>query len=116
MKRIIVTDDEPMNLRMAEFLLRKNGYDVVLADSGKDCLEKLAGGADLVLLDILMPGMDGFQTCQMIRDSYPDIPVIFLTAAEGSDIIEKGLEMGCDCISKPFLPEVLLSAVKKRIG
>ena len=57
MAKIIITDDEPMNRRMTEFMLTKNGYETVKAASGEECLSKLSDGADLVLLDVMMPGL-----------------------------------------------------------
>lgn len=62
MAKIIITDDEPMNRRMTEFMLTKNGYETVKAASGEECLSKLSDGADLVLLDVMMPGLNGFET------------------------------------------------------
>lgn len=82
MAKIIITDDEPMNRRMTEFMLTKNGYETVKAASGEECLSKLSDGADLVLLDVMMPGLNGFETLKRMRGVGITIPVIFLTAAE----------------------------------
>lgn len=85
MAKIIITDDEPMNRRMTEFMLTKNGYETVKAASGEECLSKLSDGADLVLLDVMMPGLNGFETLKRMRGVGITIPVIFLTAAEDNE-------------------------------
>lgn len=107
MAKIIITDDEPMNRRMTEFMLTKNGYETVKAASGEECLSKLSDGADLVLLDVMMPGLNGFETLKRMRGVGITIPVIFLTAAE---------ELGVPCVRKPFRPDDLLNAVRNAIG
>ena len=112
MSKIIITDDEPMNLRMTEFTLTKNGYEAVKASSGEECLEKLSGGADLVLLDVLMPGLNGFETLERIRADGNAVPVIFLTAAEDVETLKKAEAIGIPCVRKPFKPDALLSAVR----
>lgn len=76
MAKIIITDDEPMNRRMTEFMLTKNGYETVKAASGEECLSKLSDGADLVLLDVMMPGLNGFETLKRMRGVGITIPVI----------------------------------------
>lgn len=112
MPRIIITDDEPMNLRMTEFVLNKNGYETIKTSSGGECLEALADGADLVLLDVMMPGLNGFETYQQIRGGGYDVPVIFLSAAEDSQTIRHAESLGVPCIRKPFKPDELLTAVR----
>ena len=87
MAKIIITDDEPMNRRMTEFMLTKNGYETVKAASGEECLSKLSDGADLVLLDVMMPGLNGFETLKRMRGVGITIPVIFLTAAEDNETL-----------------------------
>lgn len=67
MPLIIITDDEPMNIRMTEFVLRKYGYSTVSAGSGEECVALAEKGADLILMDVLMPGMDGLQTYEKLR-------------------------------------------------
>ena len=67
MPLIIITDDEPMNIRMTEFVLRKYGYSTVSAGSGEKCVVLAEKGADLILMDVLMPGMDGLQTYEKLR-------------------------------------------------
>lgn len=114
MPRIIITDDEPMNLRMTEFMLQKNGYDSIYkASSGRECLELLKGGADLVLLDMLMPGMDGLQTYERLRELNENVPVIFLTSSEDKETMEQIRATGAGVVRKPFKPEELLDYVRK---
>ncbi|MCI7768538.1 MAG: response regulator [Oscillospiraceae bacterium] len=116
MKRIIVTDDEPMNLKMTEFILKKNGYEVITAASGSECLNAVKENkADLILLDLLMPEMNGFETFEELRacEEGRDIPVILLTAAEDIETLEKADAMGIfACVRKPFKQPDLLSKIK----
>lgn len=116
MAKIIITDDEPMNRRMTEFMLTKNGYETVKAASGEECLSKLSDGADLVLLDVMMPGLNGFETLKRMRGIGITIPVIFLTAAEDNETLHKAEELGVPCVRKPFRPDDLLNAVRNAIG
>ncbi len=115
MHKIIITDDEPMNLRMTEFILQKNGYDVVKTSSGEECLTALADGADLVLLDVMMPGLNGFDTYELIRKQGYSVPVVFLTAAEDSCTLERTRQLGVEDIRKPFKPDTLLSVISNYI-
>lgn len=89
MPLIIITDDEPMNIRMTEFVLRKYGYSTVSAGSGEKCVVLAEKGADLILMDVLMPGMDGLQTYEKLRSCGIEIPVVFLTSAEDAETVEK---------------------------
>lgn len=113
MALIIIADDEPMNIRMTEFVLRKYGYSTVSANSGEECLDLAQRGADLVLLDVLMPGMDGLQTYERLRTVDGNVPVIFLTSAEDADTVERIRRTGAGVLSKPFRPEQLLAEVRK---
>lgn len=120
MKKIIVTDDEPMNLKMTEFILKKNGFEVILASSGEDCLKAVKdNSADLILLDLIMPEMNGFDTFQRIRESEngKDIPVILLTAADDSETYEKADSLGIfACVGKPFKQPVLIENINRALG
>lgn len=116
MKKIIVTDDEPMNLKMTGFVLKKNGYDVIPAASGEECIQAVKDNdADLILLDLLMPEMNGFETFEKLRacEEGKNIPVILLSAAEDSDTLEKAASMGIfACVGKPFKHPDLLSKIE----
>lgn len=116
---ILVVDDVPNNLRLLQNLLRKQGYDVRLATSGKLALRSLTRFApDLILLDILMPEMDGYQVCKLIKNNpeTKDIPVIFLTALnEGLDKLKAFEVGGADYITKPFQIEEALARIKNQL-
>lgn len=117
---ILIVDDNPQNIQVVYSVLNKNGYKKVLfATSGEDALkiieEKLP---DLILLDIMMPGIDGYEVCKRVQENErtEDIPVIFLTAKSYNEDIIKGLETGAvDYITKPFDNEILLARVKTHL-
>ena len=119
-KWIIVVDDDTANLKIAGHILSKNNMRVTALKSGKSFLEYIDGNGmpDLVLLDIMMPEMDGFETLVKLREletrkGLMKTPVIFLTADEDVDTETRGFEVGVsDFIRKPFNPDVLL----RRIG
>ncbi len=111
--RILVVDDDPPSVKMISFLLREEGYEVVSADNGESALELIDREApDLVILDVMMPHLDGFEVCRRIRQKQ-DVPVIFLSAK--GETVDKvaGLELGADdYLAKPFEPAELLARVK----
>ncbi len=117
---VIVVDDDIQNLRMAERILGKQEIRVTPLPSGEKLIEFLRANEapDLILLDIKMPGMDGFETYEALRtlDNGKFVPVIFLTADEGIKTETKGLTMGAmDFIRKPFIPDVLNIRVRHSI-
>ncbi len=119
---VIVVDDDVANLKTAGHVLSKANMRVTALKSGKALLEYLADDAnkpDLILLDILMPEMDGFETIEKLRSENSktrNIPVIFLTANEEAESETKGLELGAmDFIKKPFSPDVLTMRVRHTI-
>lgn len=114
-KRILVVDDDMMNLKMADFILKQNGYEAVLSTSGEDALEKLkVEHIDLILLDIEMPGMNGIETFKFLMLDYIDIPVMFLTASENPQDEMEAVGLGAaDYVKKPFMPNELLMRVSK---
>lgn len=113
---ILVVDDDPMNLRMAEFILERQGYIVCKVESGVECLSYLKiHRPDLILLDIEMPIMNGIRTLEIIRSTpeWKDIPVMFLTAAaDPGTVVEAGSLGIVDYVKKPFMPEELIKRVK----
>ena len=113
---IYVVDDDTANLKMAGHILSKSGMRVTGFKSGKTMLESLAENRpDLILLDIMMPDLDGFETLARLRLTKRgcDVPVIFLTADEEAETEAKGLQLGAmDFIKKPFVPEVLVLRVR----
>lgn len=118
MKKILVVDDSAENLKIVESVL-KESYKLILVKSGKKALDYLEKNpVDLVLLDILMSGMDGFETYEKIRTLKlnQNVPVIFLTADADSESEVKCLKMGAvDFIKKPFIPEVMLNRIRRSI-
>ena len=116
---ILVIDDDTSNLRMASHILSKEGLRVSCLKSGEDAIRFLEESRpDLILLDVHMPGMDGFDPIAAVRgtEKTADIPVIFLTADDDSETETKGLKAGAmDFIKKPFVPEVLLLRVRHTI-
>ena len=116
-KKILAVDDEKHIVRLVQVNLERAGYEVVAAYDGKEALEKVRDeNPDLVVLDVMMPYMDGFEVLQNLRrnPSTRDIPVIMLTAkAQDADVF-KGWQSGVDCyLTKPFNPMELLSFVKR---
>lgn len=116
---ILVVDDDISNLRMASHILGEEKMRVSCLKSGEDAIKFLQENRpDLILLDIHMPGMNGFETMAVIKgnEATADIPVIFLTADDDSNAETKGLKAGAmDFIKKPFVPEVLLLRVRHTI-
>lgn len=116
---ILVVDDEPINLEVLDRQLRTAGYRVILADDGKAALDLCAARKpDVILLDIMMPRMDGYELCQKIRESYQPtmLPIIMLTAKnQVSDLVE-GLSVGAnDYIAKPFTRKELLARIRTHL-
>jgi two-component system alkaline phosphatase synthesis response regulator PhoP len=116
-KKILAVDDERHIVRLVQVNLERAGYEVVTAFDGKDALEKVeAENPDLVVLDVMMPYMDGFEVLQQLRKnpSTRELPVIMLTAkAQDADVF-RGWQSGVDCyLTKPFNPMELISFVKR---
>ncbi len=117
---VIVVDDDVTNLKMAGYILSKKGMRVSALKSGQALLDYLSANdaPDLILLDIKMPGMDGFETMKRLRaqereQGKEEIPVIFLTADENEESEMTGLSLGAmDFIKKPFIPDVLALRVR----
>ena len=115
---ILVVDDEKINIRLIENICKNEPlYKVIAAESGKQAIDIVGNQQiDLVLLDIEMPDMDGFQTLEEIR-KITDVPVIFVTAYKDYKLIKRARQMGVeDYITKPFLPIVFLETLYGVIG
>lgn len=114
---ILIVDDEISILVPLKFLLEKNNFNVTLAQSGKDAFDAIEKKKpDLILLDIMLPDLDGYEIFQMIRQNpqWDDIKVICLTAKNRDVDIAKGLNLGVDAyITKPFSNEDLLAEVRR---
>ena len=114
-RKILIVDDELSILVSLKFLLEKNHFDVELAQSGREALENIARSKpDLILLDIMLPDLDGYEIFQVIRrrPEWDDIKVIYLTARSRDLDIAKGLNLGADAyITKPFSNALLLEKI-----
>ena len=119
-KKILIVDDEPGISVALQFLMEQQGYNVQTAESGEFALELIYQyNPDLVLLDIMLPGIDGWEVCEIVRlnPDYRNIKIIFLTAKSSEVEIAKGLALGGDAyITKPFLNDELVAKVKELLG
>ncbi len=116
-KKILLVDDSRTVLLMHQLLLADRGYELLTARDGEDALEKaLAARPDLIFLDVIMPGMDGFATCQALRahETTRDIPIIMVTTSNEPENVQRGFECGCsDYITKPFNDNELLDKLER---
>lgn len=123
-KFILIVDDDPDIQESMNIILESQGYNVVIATNGVECFERLAEDKpDLIILDLLMPGMDGFAVFKELRSEkwaeYRDIPILILTsireeASRRRYELETGLELNADdYIEKPLSPEFLLASIRK---
>ena len=118
--KILVVDDQSANIRVVSALLERQGYAVDTASNGKDALACAeASLPDLVLLDMMMPGMDGFELLQALQQmpGMRGVPSIFLTAAQDRDLLLRAFDAGAvDYVTKPFMPEELLARVQAHLN
>lgn len=119
-KRILVCDDDPVILRLLQVNLELEGYEVILAHHGAEAVDLAATEMpDLVILDIMMPRMDGYEACEALRaqPETKDIPVVFLSAKAQQSDIERGKKSGvADYVTKPFDPAELLDVIERHTG
>ncbi|HVU32312.1 MAG TPA: hybrid sensor histidine kinase/response regulator [Opitutaceae bacterium] len=117
--KILVVDDDRLNIRILAGILQREGYVVAEADSGERALECYAGlNPNLVLLDVMLPGIDGFETCRRLKQTYGDksAPVIFITAKNDSDDVVAGLGAGgVDYLPKPFNPKEVVARIRSHL-
>jgi len=117
--RILIVDDVTENIQVAMSILKEESYDFSFATTGEMALELVTEeDFDLILLDVMMPGIDGYEVCERIHSDprYIDVPVIFLTAKADVDAISKGFEVGgVDYIVKPFHANELIARVKTHL-
>ena len=111
--RILIVDDEPRYLRLLEANLLTKEYEVFTAKDGEEALESFsANPVDLILLDVMLPGMDGFAVCQRIRQ-FSNVPIIMLTAKDNEVDLVNGLDAGADdYMTKPFSIRELMARIK----
>jgi PleD family two-component response regulator len=119
-KKILLADDSRTALTLEQMLLTRSAYDVVLARDGREAVRQAIDHApDLIILDVVMPHMDGFEACQQIRqhEQTRDIPVIMVTTRGEGHHVETGFKAGCnDYVTKPIDGPELLSKVRNLIG
>lgn len=111
--KILIADDEPRYLRLLEANLRSDGYEVITASDGLEAVETFSSNpVDLILMDVMMPNLDGFAACQRIRQ-FSNVPIIILTAKGEEQDRVRGLDMGADdYLVKPFSATELLARVR----
>jgi DNA-binding response OmpR family regulator len=116
-KEILIVDDEPGIVVPVQFLMEQQGYNVMTADRGEDALDLIYQyKPDLVLLDIMLPGIDGYEVCEIVRlnPDYRDVKIVFFTAKGRETEIAKGLALGADAyITKPYSNVELVAKVKE---
>lgn len=118
--KILVADDEPPILRLMEFILAREGHEMIVAVNGDEALTKVAEHKpDLILLDIMMPRVDGYEVVRRLRAN-PDlssIPIIMLSAKAQDADVRKGVDVGVnEYITKPFSPPYLVEVVNKYLA
>lgn len=116
-KKILVVDDDPYILMSLEFLMKKNGFDVMVARNGTEALEIVEKQVpDIVLLDIMMPDVDGYAICKHIKSSkkLKEAKVVFMSAKSKESDIQKGYDLGASLyVTKPFSTRQLLKQVQE---
>lgn len=116
--KILLVDDEQDIVEFLQYNLEKEGFDVITAYDGKEALEKIIEKPDLIVLDVMMPNMDGYEVCSRIRatNGFRETPIIFLTAKSSEMDEVKGLELGADdFIQKPVSPKKIIARVKSNL-
>ncbi|WP_299982538.1 response regulator transcription factor [Desulfobacula sp.] len=116
-KKILIVDDEPNIIVPLKFLMKQNNYDVQTAETGEKALDLISSWQpDLILLDIMLPGMDGYEVCQKIRQEkeFNQIKIVFLSAMARSIDIAKGMGLAADdYITKPFATDYVVNKIKE---
>lgn len=116
-KTILIVDDEPNIVESLEFLMKREGFDTIVAGDGEDALRAMESGKpDLLLLDVMMHGKDGYEVCRQIRATpeWQQTKIIMLSAKSRETDIAKGLAVGADAyITKPFSSKELVQQVNK---
>ena len=119
-KKVLIVDDEQNIAISVEFLMRREGFDVMVAHDGEEGLARIrADRPDLVVLDVMMPKLDGFEVCKAVRadPTLAGVRILMLTAKGRAAEISKGLSLGADAyIPKPFATRELVAKVKELLG
>ena len=119
-KKVLIVDDEPSIIVALQFLMEQNGYETLVAFSGEEAMETIARQhPDLILLDIMLPVVDGFEVCQRVRENpeWKNIRIVLVTALGSEANAAKGLALGADAyITKPFANADLVAKVKELLA
>lgn len=119
-KRVLVVDDEPNIVTSIQFLMKRAGFSVDVARDGNQALAALAGvPPDVILLDVMMPGLDGYEVCHQIRqdERYAQTKIVMLTARGRETERQMGIEAGADAyVTKPFSTRDLVQQVKEMVA
>lgn len=118
--KILIADDEPHIIRIVKDKLTNAGYQVITVDNGTDALKKAEEFLpDMILLDVMMPGLNGFEVCKNLRQNtaFEKVPIFLLTAKGQARDIEEGYECGANkYITKPFSPRALLKEIEEALA
>lgn len=119
-EKILAVDDSPTIVEMIKAILVGAGYEVVTAADGKEALELArSSGAQLIVLDVMLPKLDGYRVCRLLKfdQKYKHIPIIMLTAKSEEASMQVGMRTGADLyLTKPIEPEALLAAVESELA
>jgi two-component system alkaline phosphatase synthesis response regulator PhoP len=119
-KKVLIVDDEPNIIVPLEFLMKQNNYDVQTAQTGEIAMDLISDWKpDLILLDIMLPGMDGYEVCQKIRQEkeFRQTKIVFLSAMARSIDIAKGMGLAADdYITKPFAIDYVVGKIKELLA
>ena len=119
-KKVLIVDDEPNIIVPLEFLMKQNNYDVQTAQTGEIAMDLISDWKpDLILLDIMLPGMDGYEVCQKIRQKkeFRQTKIVFLSAMARSIDIAKGMGLAADdYITKPFAIDYVVDKIKELLA
>jgi len=118
MNKILLVDDEPNILLSLEFVFKKEGYQVLIARDGEEAMALVRDELpDLIILDIMMPKVDGYEVCAFVKDNFLKTKVVFLSAKSKEKDLQKGLALGADrYLTKPFSTKEIVAEVKKLIN
>jgi len=118
MNNILIVDDEPNILLSLEYLFKKEGFRVFIARDGEEAMGIIQENKpELVILDIMMPKVDGYEVCKHIKENMGNVKVVFLTAKSKLRDVQKGMDLGADLyLTKPFSNKDLVSKVKSLLN
>jgi CheY-like chemotaxis protein len=116
---ILVVDDEIVILSLARLMLTRYGYSVLVAQGGRQVLDMFSNGSkpniDLAVVDIVMPGITGFEVAEEIRKNYPDIPVLFISGAKEVPELNAALNRGIPYLAKPFTSISMVGKIREML-